>query len=994
MANESESVDDSPASHGRVWGGHVEGAVAGNESAQTVNAADAMAKARANIAFRGFDTPEPNPEAQPPALDSQPSTPGSWPITRPNIPGAEPNESPLMTVFRQARTEIGGWGTRAHRERLEQGALDQAEPDTPELHAQALLTGPRRSVNRTPMRGFTHPSDPGGGRVDGAGVGRVREDGVRETAPTPEPDLLPVPRGITWNPRPSECTCALYCFDLEATNESQEQCTMELWCDAVAPADTRYKFTSLRGVLELYGAGDDVPWEIRTSGQQPAKYIMLSAVNARRISELKGELKPWLDGTDPCAEGTRVVFGIVPTQVAIQKLIDGDMAPVSEDVIALINNEECAHFTVTLQVKPCDTKRLSEKAATLNENAPGAVCFTFANTLNPVKSASELPGSPGAEAALAITVDVQLAISTSTLFECPDCCCEYYDHSFMWITVTAQWVSGTKGAARLAAIKQAELRSRFESMETLEGLTALLKKPYPKCFLSRACPSPLPAIFSYTFSTDYYSLQEVLRHRQMSNKSEDEAVYCEDMRVQAAKMQREALGSSDVAGRFFKVDYSDNNPPTPENRAEGVSTTLKQKLRAEGHRDLALRIPEFLHAGLIVQRKVNVTWHVLDFASEDYDCVYVIASAISIDIGGTTIWASNAEDEKDRLRGRLVRNELLELWGDYRAKLVDVPEYQSKILMEVLRGLPHQCKSRDEADKFIKSREQYFKEMPDPRLEIRTDDSPTHAATPFYSIALDQPQPFGRPDVAPLETANAKSIDLRLKKFIGGTTYTVPGLMGGLEQVFVPESFTFCSPIGRQSSRRLKEDRTIPKNFGDLGTMLRELLSSGQKLRFLTIEAHGNGTVINLSAKAAPPTFGEADNIDPKLFIQENPKFLREMVWEAPKTGLSSFLAYTEYAVELMGVVLAPCFAANAEVYLNVCAIGVRQFAQFFADATNTTVYAPAGCIAQGTNFDSVLSDPKKYIMLRPYPHEPIWPEAKRELLVFRRHQPFEVWKP
>ncbi len=120
------------------------------ERSTFLSAADAASTARANILATGEPAPAAEPEFAPTRnTEHETRNKNSWPLTRPNIPGAEPGESPLMTVFRQARTEIGGWGTRAGTEVI--GGYPVA---TPEMWAEdrgsrllgvhALLVGARR----------------------------------------------------------------------------------------------------------------------------------------------------------------------------------------------------------------------------------------------------------------------------------------------------------------------------------------------------------------------------------------------------------------------------------------------------------------------------------------------------------------------------------------------------------------------------------------------------------------------------------------------------------------------------------------------------------------------------------------------------------------------------------------------------------------------------------------------------------------------------------
>ncbi len=111
------------------------------ERSTFLSAADAASTARANILATSDPAPTAEPEFAPTRnTEHETRNTNSWPITRPNIPGAEPGESPLMTVFRQARTEIGGWGTQSERADFTPHPTGSTfDP------AASLLTGRRRS---------------------------------------------------------------------------------------------------------------------------------------------------------------------------------------------------------------------------------------------------------------------------------------------------------------------------------------------------------------------------------------------------------------------------------------------------------------------------------------------------------------------------------------------------------------------------------------------------------------------------------------------------------------------------------------------------------------------------------------------------------------------------------------------------------------------------------------------------------------------------------
>jgi pimeloyl-ACP methyl ester carboxylesterase len=165
--------------------------MAGRDGPARTIAADAATMARANILASRDAAPDPEI-----ALTRNTT---SWPITRPNIPGAEPGESPLLTVFRQARTEIGGWGVRTETGIIggdpvatsEMSAWDRA-PQLLGVHA--LLVGARRSGpdsgeqvyfgqigsngNVKTLRGsqFELPPDDVGGEAPPVPVGAGKED--------------------------------------------------------------------------------------------------------------------------------------------------------------------------------------------------------------------------------------------------------------------------------------------------------------------------------------------------------------------------------------------------------------------------------------------------------------------------------------------------------------------------------------------------------------------------------------------------------------------------------------------------------------------------------------------------------------------------------------------------------------------------------------------------------------------------------------------------
>ncbi|CAG0949041.1 hypothetical protein PLCT2_00067 [Planctomycetaceae bacterium] len=139
MEHEFESELAARSLTGGVHGLGRDPAERDNPGPASRSAADAASTARANILATGEPAPAAEPEFAPTRnTEHETRNTDSWPITRPNIPGAEPGESPLMTVFRQARTEIGGWGTRTER-------VDVDSPGwAPVEYALTILGGSRR----------------------------------------------------------------------------------------------------------------------------------------------------------------------------------------------------------------------------------------------------------------------------------------------------------------------------------------------------------------------------------------------------------------------------------------------------------------------------------------------------------------------------------------------------------------------------------------------------------------------------------------------------------------------------------------------------------------------------------------------------------------------------------------------------------------------------------------------------------------------------------